>query len=95
MISVLSTALSTRLANSSSGLLALLVAMDFVIATIVTMLPHFALIFLSRPFGMPGVAAYDVIQAIIVAVWFWPIVVSAKQLKTMVTSAESKRLPTA
>src|SRR5262249_11017525 len=46
--------------------LGLLVAMDFVIATIITMLTNFALNFVSRPFGMVGDLAHYALQGIIV-----------------------------
>jgi hypothetical protein len=66
--------------------MALLLAMDFVVATIITMLTHYALNFLARPFNTFGGMAYDVLQGIIVTALFWPIVANARRLKKMIVA---------
>jgi hypothetical protein len=67
--------------------LALSLAMDFVVATVVTWLSSYALHFVTAPFsGAMGDWAYLVPQAIIVAAFFWPIMTKAKALRAMLVS---------
>jgi hypothetical protein len=69
---------------------ALVLALNFVIATIITMLTSFTLRVLSEPFGSFGNLVYIVLQGIIVAALFLPIANDARKLKTMVLGSETE-----
>ena len=67
--------------------LALLIAMDFILAWIFITLIQYVLAAITRPFGMMGDWAYNILQVLAFAALFWPVVINARRLKRMVTAS--------